>query len=66
MNVFHKEICTEINQDTILRNVSRVKNLRFKIACRFPLDKYQSFQHASIHVIKNKHQALYDMNSTAW
>lgn len=24
MNVFHKEVCTEINQDTILRNVSRI------------------------------------------
>ena len=39
MNVFHKEVCTEINQDSILRNVSRVKNLRFKIPRRFPLDK---------------------------
>ena len=68
MIVFHKEVCTEMKlQNTILRNVSRVKNLRSKIASGSRLDTelYRSFQRVPIHMIKQKYWALYDTNSTA-
>ena len=68
MTVFHKEVCTEMKlQNTILRNVSRVKDLRSKIACGSRLDTelYHSFQRVPIQIIKQTNWALYDINSTA-